>query len=207
MVAYVTFPDFYNEVRTALEEHITFALALGRSTVETRIKTLIKSELLTSPETRSMLSGLLKADFGFAQGEDYVIPVIDWIVDRIFVRANKWSFQSRRGYDIELAVFDVAEITSLPAASYLSDVNIPTQIEWLEWLLTRGSKIIIRSYQVSYQKHNHSRSGLAITKKGRGWQVPGQYAGTERNNWITRVIEPLEDTILYIIEDEFEKYL
>jgi hypothetical protein len=207
MVAYVTFPDFYNEVRDAIEEHINFALALGRHNLEVRLRTLIKAELLSSPETRSMLSGLLKADFGFAQGEDYVIPVIDWIVERIFVRAQKWSFRSRRGYDIELAVFDVGEITSLPAASYLSDVNIPTQIEWLDWLLTKGSKIIIRSYEVSYQKHNHSRSGMAIMKKGKGWQVPSQYAGTERDNWITRVIEPLEDTILYIIEDEFEKYV
>jgi hypothetical protein len=54
-----------------------------------------------------------------------------------------------------------------------------------------------------------SRTGSAIMVSSQkiNWRVPAQFAGTVNNNWVTRAIERLDDSLLQQIEKELERYI
>lgn len=204
--------EFDKAVREAIEAEINEALNKGRQKAENDLKSMVRLEFLGSPETTSMINGKLQAEFGFDSGSSYVVPIIDWIVSRIQVRIKPYRYRSGQnsgGYQVELAVFDLDEICSLGSASYISDVNYVRDIEWLRWLLSAGSKIIIKVFQIEYSfgAGHRSRSGKAIMVRGKGWRVPSEYAGTISNNWITRTFDSLEGRVAQILELNFTKYL
>jgi hypothetical protein len=39
------------------------------------------------------------------------------------------------------------------------------------------------------------------------WRVPPQFAGTENDNWTTRAINSVEDSVYKIIQENIEKNL
>jgi hypothetical protein len=66
----------------------------------------------------------------------------------------------------------------------------------LEWLLLEGNKTIIKNQQVIVRPSKFSRTGMALMQESnKSWKVPSQYAGTIRNNWITRAIDDNEGII------------
>lgn len=205
--------ELQQKIRYALGDIINDAAIVAQKPIENRLKQLIRFNFLQSPETLSMVAGRLQGDFGFTSGEAYVIPVIDWIVNRIRVDRVPYSLRGgvkKKIYKISLAYFDLDELTSLPTASYLNNVNVRRNIDWLEWLLTRGNKPIIYGYEADFGGYprSRSRSGIAImVRSDKNWRVPSQFSGTIRNNWITRVYKSSEQSVLNIIEDEFIKGL
>jgi hypothetical protein len=68
-------------------------------------------------------------------------------------------------------------------------------LEWLDWLLTYGGKIIIHGHEVDFDLTNEerqkSRTGLALMRRGLTvddgvWRVPSQFRGTANDNFIIR---------------------
>lgn len=206
--------EFDKKLKTAIQDEINQALIAGRAECEDRIKVLVGYEFARSPEAVSMIAGKLKAEFGFGDGASFVEPIIQWIVSRIKVFVSPYRFISTGrpggGYRIKLAVFDLDMITRLPTASYLNDVNYFRDIEWLRWLLSFGSTVIIKTFEIEYNfnaSEHVSRSGRAIMVPGRGWRVPSEFAGTIDNNWITQTFDVMEPNILQIMENSFTKHL
>ena len=62
----------------------------------------------------------------------------------------------------------------------------------VRWLLTGGNRLILKDYVYVYDGSTRqwSRTSQGIMKhKGLGWRVPSEFAGSIRNNWITRGIK------------------
>lgn len=199
--------EFNREVLKELEKEIYNSLAQSAPLIVSDLRGRVKYELLNTAEVASMLGGELRGEFGFVAGQEtsYVYPVIDYIVNNILYELKDIEFRGGRPVKplkIRLLNATMEDLNAIPGARYDSQDG---EVKWLEWILTKGDRIIIRDHRIQYKfnstirskKVNHplpvSRSGLAImvkqTRRGRGWKVPSQYAGTKDRNFITDTFE------------------
>lgn len=169
-----------------------------------QLKELITQSILNSPTTHSLLyGGQLQAEFGVTYSDG-----INTIAEILLILRESAKLEyipvKKIGNTIKgvirlvaLAPEDIQRIIQLPSGSYTS--NSGKRVEWLKWLLTEGDKIIIRDYEIDYQKGlDKSRSGLAIMVKkpgGRGWRVPPEYSGVEKDNFITKAVDGILDQL------------
>ena len=63
----------------------------------------------------------------------------------------------------------------------------------MEWLLLRGTEVVIEDAFVIYKDRPNSRSGMAIMAESdsRVFRVDPQYAGTENDNFVINTINDL----------------
>ena len=73
-------------------------------------------------------------------------------------------------------------------------------LEWLDWLLIQGDKIIIKEYEISSGEGRAGRFVMKKTVTGK-WGVPSTFAGTPNNNWITRAIQSASTIIDRTLEE------
>lgn len=100
---------------------------------------------------------------------------------------------------------DYSDALSLPEAAFRSKTTRPGprqgeehDIEWLKWLLIEGRRYVVKNY-IFTEKLDSAKSrggGLMIPKKGGGWRVPREYAGTIDDNFLTRAIDEYLDDLI-----------
>ena len=74
-----------------------------------------------------------------------------------------------------------------------------TNLDWLDWLITKGDLVIITGYH--YVPSQNGRSGGGTMRVGNIWRVPPEFSGTEDNNFITRAFENREPEIERLLQD------
>jgi hypothetical protein len=89
------------------------------------------------------------------------------------------------------------------------DSNSGKSLHWLEWLSLAGDKTIIKDYDIVYGPNKRSRTGLAImrSQSGARWKVPSEFAGNIGDNWITRSIDSISDSIDIAIQSGFNNFI
>lgn len=192
--------NFDRSFKAAVQREINSALVNAQSDVLEYIKKAVRRTLESSPEYYSLIEGDLAFQFGFNKGSEksYVDPVIDYIVNSITVDVNKFVYDIGGGYSINLCVLSIDELSQIGKATYISKPsNEP--VEWLNWLLTQGNKIIIQGYFINIgkfsSKNSRSTKAIMVKSSGRSWglntqsKVPSELAGTIDNNWVTRAID------------------
>jgi len=175
--------------------------------IELKARQLILSELEKSPTVQSLLKNKLQADFGLSsssarKGVDNILSVISRNINVDFVISSSNLVGSIK---LNLLPPDVSQLTSLPSASYINNGRKGGEIPWLEWLLTRGTEIVIDGYHVTYKESRYSRSGKAEMRKSGFFRINSDDAGTIDDNFITRTIRSLSDEIFLIIRLELER--
>jgi hypothetical protein len=191
---------FDRRFKSAVEKEINQALVKAKPEVLEYLKRAVKQTLESSPEYYSLIEGDLAFQFGFVKGAEksYVDPVIDYIINSINTDVVKFKYDVGGGYSINLVVLSVDELSAVGKATYISKPsNEP--IEWLNWLLTQGNKIIIDGYRIVIGKippdKSRSTKAIMVKKAGASWglntasKVPSGLAGTMNNNWVTRAID------------------
>jgi hypothetical protein len=194
-----------DELKIILDKAINKALP----TISTKIKILIGESLRNQPEYSSLMTGTLKAELGIADATS-ITSVIDALIETLAVQKNDIKVTNKGlsgGFSLTMMKSDdmngviYADPASVKDASGYS-------LPWLEWLLLKGSEILVKNYEVSYVSSPYSRSGMAIMiPSSSSWRVPPQFAGTENDNWTTRAINSVEDSVYKIIQENIEKNL
>lgn len=174
--------------------------------IEAKIRILIKEALRSQPEYDSLISpvGKLRLEFGIANTSD-----VDKIIDLIVGTSN---FTIKPPKPSNLGVNGGFELTVLPADSlqaiarsvgHTSEKGV--MLPWLDWLLYQGVSPIVRGYDVKITGNIYSRTGGALmVKSTKNWRVPGEFAGTVTNNWVTRAIDTIEKNVLSSIRRTIE---
>jgi|688.fasta_scaffold291729_2 hypothetical protein len=199
------------KILSAIISQLQPAFTKTQQSLQQVLPKIVKEALILEPEYASLLSGQLRSELG--------IPDADSKIDQIF---NAWSnnvvVQSRAitmkgsglsgGFSINVIKSDFSDVLSLPASVVVDSVS-GSIIPWLQWLLLEGNQILIRDYKLKMGSNPRSRTGNAIMVSSTkdNWRVPPQFAGTINNNWVTRAIDRLDDTILSYIEKELERHL
>ena len=166
--------------------------------------------LQDSPVILSLLgSGTLNAEVGLptSQGDTAAASIIDAVVGSVEVEFKPFSKKMVGGLIVGIQPEDFRNILGLGSATITTAKG--QKLDWLEWLLTAGSKIIVKDYELTYGNYGkRSRSGMGaimVRKEGSGyWKMPAQYAGTPENNFITRAFEGKDSIVSSIIQKAFK---
>lgn len=178
------------------------------------IGTEIKRVLIEAPEAQSILFGELRGQFGFHVGSEavFVQKIVQTIADNIEVKYNKLQINSNGisgGFVFYVARAKFDDILALPEAKihYIDRFGQAQNLPWLEWLLHRGNNLIISEHSLLLLGHYPSRSKTYIMIKDLDgfWKVPSEFAGTARDNWITRALDNSQKKITEIIRAALER--
>lgn len=162
------------------------------------IPDILVSAIQSQPEYSALLGGTLQGEFGIPDPQSRLNEILDAIRTGQVVKRTPAKISAngiKAGIKLQMVKSDFADLLSLGSASF--DTEKGTRLDWLKWLLTEGDTIIISNYEFLLGSYPNSRTGLGIMRQfgGSGWRVPPEYAGTVKNNWITRAIDSASQSI------------
>jgi hypothetical protein len=193
------------ELRTQLLPVLTYAFTKSQQD----ITQLVQQAIVNSETYASLSNGQLKAEFGLPDSDNRLDGILNFWTN-IYAKFDKPRISNNQisgGFKLGMIQKDFKDVLSLPEASFVTSKK--DRLDWLEWLLLFGNKTIIKDYNISFGNYRTSRTGMAIMKgvsQGK-WSVPSQYSGTINNNWITRVIDSLDQSIMLILEKNIKEAL
>jgi hypothetical protein len=175
--------------------------------VRPQIQNIVFTAIMNSPEVQSLQGGDLQAELGVPDAAGRVRNLAElWAKSIRVVSFQPAKMQGgffRATLELGGIQSDFADALSSPDAIYTT--NSGQVIQWLEWLLIEGDKVIIREYQIGLDVYDVSRTGLGnvmIKNQKASWSVPAHFAGTEDDNFVTRAIDTVADDIQKLIASE-----
>jgi hypothetical protein len=203
--------DIESKILKALLSEVSDSMKKYAKNISKEIKELVVSALQNSPEYQSLVSGSLQAEFGIPDPENRLVELLNiWARNASVTFATPTITGSRiKGYfRLEMIKADLSDVLGSDLAMVI-DSNSGKSLHWLEWLSLAGDKTIIKDYDIVYGPNKRSRTGLAImrSQSGARWKVPSEFAGNIGDNWITRSIDSISDSIDIAIQSGFNNFI
>jgi hypothetical protein len=172
------------KIRQAMIRQVNKRLKKITPKIEAKIRPLLFSALISSPEISSLKSGILRAEFGLS--EDITDQLVSAIMGSLQVVPVFATLQKPGYVDIRLQPSDYSNLFGESFAfQEIKDGSIP----WLEWLLTLGDTIIITDFGVEFGSFKGTRTGMArMSGDFAPYKVDSRFSGTQDDNFITRAI-------------------
>lgn len=179
------------------------------------IRKLVKLSLLSNPTLESVRRGQLRIDFGLTeqQAAESVAGIINAITNNVSVNLSKGSRDAR--IIITIASIKLDELSGVPGASYDSEGGL---VDWLNWLLTKGTQVVVEGYEVlstikvsedgeADQAYDHkSRSGGGfMIETGGSYRVDPSHSGTSTDNFVTRSIKSVRNEIVILMKRHLKR--
>lgn len=191
------------EIAQALLPDISRYFNKIASEIKQAIPDIVVSNIIGQPEYEALLNGTLQYELGITNPSGRLAEIIDTIRSGAIVNIKTPSVISNKisaGIKLQMIQRDFSDLLSLGSASFSSEKG--SEIDWLRWMLLEGDSIIITNYDFILGPNSASRTGGGIMRKSSGsWRVPPEYAGTARNNWITRGLDSSIDQIEQFINN------
>ena len=182
-----------DKINNAMLKRISKSINKRLPAMTNRVKILLEGLIKASPAYDSLLGNgpeSLQANMGLIAPQ----PILDRLIEAIktgmeieFIKfteaAGKLSFSILRS--------DYQDLLSISGASYLSKNKLTGtvyKIDWLDYLLTFGDRIVILDHHIHYTTDIPSRSKQAVMSPTGFWKVPSTYAGFVGNNFLTKAI-------------------
>jgi len=161
------------------------------------ITTIVSNAIVSSPEYQSIMSGKLKYEFGLPDSGSRLASILSFwkYLDIQYDKPKIIKNQINSYFTLSMIKSDYSDVLSSAAATFKTEKG--SDLEWLQWLLLFGDKVIIKDYSVEIGPNPRSRTGNAVmvgNTRGR-WGVPPEFSGTSQNNWITRAIDSADGAI------------
>lgn len=205
--------DFNKMVLQALKEQLVGKLDGVRNNFVDIARKLIESAIKSSPTYKSIIGGILLYQLGLEHPIQKTQAIIDKWIDSIECRITKRLSMSSDGlsFEMQLNAIDATftDVLELEESKQISNnfKGDSTILPWLQWMLIEGDRIIIADFEVKYIQSGFSRTqeALMIKTNSVGWKVPSHHSGTQRNNFVTRAIEGLQEQFENSLLNEFQK--
>lgn len=197
-----------NDILLALKSDLNECLRLAAIDSRREMRKLFELAITQDETWVSLHSGKLKGEFGLpSDGATRLREILNIWLDNIVVDYVPIRGTSVLKGSFSLCMFakDWIDVINSNSATIITDKG--QSLPWLEWLLKFGDKTIVKEYTVKLTNSVRSRSGLALMKKDvKGkWRVPLEFSGTNNNNFITKLIDSLDNQIINIIEQAIQK--
>lgn len=193
------------EIVNAMHNELSIAMRRAANSATPKIKEAVKNAIMSQPEVDSLIDGNLMYEFGIPDARNRLSNILDiWLNNTVILTRNqRGSTRFKYSFTFQMIQADYSDV--LNADEALVKI-VGGALPWLEWLLLRGDDVIVRDYDVEFlpgKNNRKSRTGMAIMVKGpnRQWSVPKEYAGDANNNFVTRAIEQIDNSILNIMEE------
>lgn len=186
-------------IQADLERRLAAAAARVAAAVLPEARAAVAASLKKQPHYKALLPG------GELAGHFGLTPEGGW-ADRI-VAAVAASVVSETltpaGVSVSAFRSRFEDALDSDAASFLTKKG--ASIEWLDWLLFQGDRVIIASHFYSDRptfagaRSGQGRFMLPAGKKRSGWRVPAAFAGFEDGNWLTKAADEAGPIILDVL--------
>lgn len=189
--------------------HLNSVFRRAASGVQRRVGEVCESLIQGREEYQSLLNGELLGELGVPDIQPRLRHILDTVKRSVTIESTpimRQGDQLTGGMVVKMIPADYADILGLGDAAYVTDKG--TNIQWLDWLLNEGARIIVIGYEaklrLSPQEAARSRTGLGLMRKGTGWRVPPGFSGTPDDNFITRAFNGtrVEGLFLDIVKQE-----
>jgi len=180
---------------SALSTSIYKFLVSKSDNIKNIVRDIIYDNITNSITWRELIDGNLRIDLGLTNPAVRLLNILSVLLDSIEVKVRKVSF---KGEDfvgrlrIQAVRSDYSEI--LDSSDAIVVTSEGEELEWLRWLLTKGTKPIVSGYDV-YYKTGYGRTGGGIMKEGGDWGIGPAHAGVRGDNFITRALDASEDRL------------
>jgi len=205
--------QFQDKVIRAMYMELTKKLhsAAFLSSLRSGAKRILEQSLRVQPTYLSMVThdGQLRSELGVADSQSAMESLIRAWLRSIEVRVNRPRIVGHRiiGTVVTIRAIqaDYQDVLDKAWASYTTERG--QEIPWLDWLLTKGSEILVSNHMVyrSPFPTARSRTGtntVMIKTRGHGWGVPEAYAGTYENNYATNAVVTAMPAVERLFETE-----
>lgn len=150
--------------------------------IRAAVKPHIVDAIYDCPEMESVRSGKLKYDFGIDFDPTLVIA---WTVADSMQLSYSYSQNYIFNFQVAIQPLNSTNLLSLPQS--IIKLGSGSSIPWLEWLLKRGSQIILIDFGVLYKEAGRT-GGAIMAQNISPFMVDPTYAGTDEDNFISRAI-------------------
>lgn len=177
------FQSINKKILKALRIEAKSVIQKNYSKLRSAVKPIIVDSIYDCPEMESVRSGKLKYDFGIDVDPTQLIA---WTVADSMKLSYSYSQSFIFNFQIAVQPLNNSNLLSLQQA--YTKLENGASVPWLEWLLTKGSSIIMFDFGVLY-KEGAGRSGGAIMVQNISpFMVDPLYSGTEDDNFISRAL-------------------
>ena len=180
------------------------------SSIKQDLQKLVIKALQAEPEYTSLISGELRREFGIADTSNVDTAVKNLAESILITKKNISINNNGLSGGLEISIINNQDYGGalLDFSGQVIDNERGYSLPWLEWLLLKGSAVIIKNYEVKLGSNPRSRSGDAIMiESTSSWRVPPAFAGTINNNWTTRALSNIENELNNLIKSKFESSL
>lgn len=204
----IDYTEASNAITDALAIELNRFIPSRLAGLKNQLTLILAKALYDTDEVKSLNGGKLQAELGVPDADQRIDKIIDKWTDSINIDYSPVKNVNRRlsgSIKATAIIADYSDVTGMSEATY--DTAKGTTIEWLDWLLLQGDRRIIIDYGIKVDGTNLSRTGLGkIMFKGTGksWGVPPEFAGTARDNFVTRAIAASQAEIERAFEEVFK---
>ena len=185
-----------------LEVKVKSLFAGALSAIKTSVREIVKREISNCPEMKSLNGGVLQFDIGLTRGQASAVAE-GWanaVAGSVNVKLRPISMgkTTTGGITVEIQPSDFSNRLrtelrpiwgdNMEATTYTAEVD--------SLLLSWGDRILIGDYDIEYGSFGRSGGARMKKKKGASWgiskglsRVPPEFAGTTKNNFLTRTLE------------------
>lgn len=182
--------SFEAKIAKATASVLNKAVRKNKKVVAEKLYRFIPNWVVSQPEIKSMLDegvlDSLNAQLGLKPGQAvaFVDQLTEAIIKSTEIEITKFDSKFKGGIKFQFQPTHFRNLLSLSTTNL--NLRKGVQVNWLEWLLTRGDAIIVVGYHYDPES-GKGRSGGGTMEKGLVWRVPPQFSGTTDNNFITRL--------------------
>jgi hypothetical protein len=178
-----------SNILSSISQQFNSSMKSNQSKILSEIKSLIPSWILSQPEIQSLSSNdpsSLVGQFGITISPNSIIDaIISSVTNSVSISISPYNNKLMGGgIEVKIQPDDFVNLLNLPQGH---SIYLGGDLHWLNWLLKRGDEMIVVGYQYNPQT-GLGRSKLGNMKSGGTFRVPPQFAGTEKNNFITRAL-------------------
>jgi len=203
----ITLPNFDAEFNKNIKKEINAKIAKSMSSIVNKIEQRLGVEIRKSIEGsivwQEVVGGTLRGELGISN-----VSNLDAILET-WSKSIKVVYSKNKGFGkISIGVIqsDYSDVLSLAESSFTYASNRGSGvIEWLRWLLLESTSIIVSEYDFVSSNQGRTGQGIMVKRQGGGWSVPPQYAGTAADNFVTRSLLDIENTIERVVTGEVQK--
>lgn len=188
-------------VNEAIYQQINVLINKNLNKIKSKLNNKIKSWIREQPEIISLTSSAtqnsLAALFGLLPSESEVAikDIIESIINSVNIQI-KINKQLQGDVTFSFQPIDFNNILYLQSGHRITNKN--ADLHWLDWLLTKGSTVVVIGYY--YQPSSKGRSSAGSMIQGGSFRIPPVYAGYLNDNFITRAFQNRETDIEIILK-------
>lgn len=176
------FQSINKKILQALQQEAKTVIQKNYGKLRNAIKPIIIDSIYDCPEMESVRSGKLKYDFGIETDPTLIIA---WsVADSMRL---SYSYSPSYVFNFQITVQPINDNTLLSLPQSFVKLGDGGEIPWLEWLLKKGSKIIMLDFGVLYKQAGRT-GGAIMVKNISPFMVDPNYSGTDDDNFISRAL-------------------